>query len=241
ASASTGDPVAVPASETATSFTDTGLTVGTVYSYAVFAHDATGNLAAGVNVTVTVTVAPTAVLLVTSDGEFFDFDASGSIAAGVKTLSTGTLDYGDGSALEMLSDEFGWFGSHMYDTAGLKTVTLTVTDSAGVSATTVKTVTVAVIPGAPTAEITIAGNPTGSVQVGSPVAFTLASTTVTAITSWTVAEEAFGTYGADNGTPPATVTHTFSAPGQYTVTFDFNNEAGQTGQSSMVVTVVPAI
>ena len=97
-----------------TSFTDTGLIAGTVYSYALFANDSAGNHSVAVNVTLTVTAAPTAACrtaVLTGHPpmvEFFDFDASGSTAAIGKTLSTGTLDYGDGTPRSSLSDEFGW-------------------------------------------------------------------------------------------------------------------------------------
>jgi PKD domain len=220
-----------------TSFTDTGLIAG-VYSYALFSHDAAGNHAAAVNVTVTVpdpepSVLPTAVLSFTSDGALFDFDASGSAAVVPKTLSTGTLDYGDGTPPEALPGDFGWNPLHSYAAAGTFTVTLTVVDSAGASATTVTTVTVSPGTGAPTATLT---GPTAPVTVNTPVVFSLA-TTGSAVLFWTVQGDSVGFYFSEFGAPPATVTYTFTDPGTYTVSFTTTNAGGESADTSMEVVV----
>jgi hypothetical protein len=100
---------------------------------------------------------PTAVLLVTPDGgQSFDFDASGSPAVSPRTLSTGTLDHGDGAALEPLSDGFGWSAFHSYAAAGTFKVILKVVDSADISATTEKMV---IISGTGAATATLTGQP----------------------------------------------------------------------------------
>jgi len=190
------------------------------------------------NVTVSQALAPTAALVVTPLGdESFEFDASTSVVAtGTLSTSTGTLDYGDGTPLENLSggvDGLGWSGIHTYDAPGEYVATLTVTDSAGNSDSAVQTVSVAGV----VAGITIAGNPTGSVVVNTQVEFALTAPVGTVFQSWSVWESdgAFETGGL--GTAPGTVTHTFTAPGEYTVNFFFTNEAGQSDEASMVVTV----
>lgn len=165
------------------------------------------------------------------------FDASGSTAgtAGV-TVTKGSLTYRDGTpSVALTGGQWSWFDTHSFVAAGSYRVTLTITDSANVTTSTVVTVTV--FP-APTAVIAIAGNPT-SVQVGAPVTFTLTPSTPlgTAITSWTV----YGVWlaGGYGALPPATVTHTFDAPGTYTIYFDFSTDAIGLAQSSMLVTVLP--
>jgi hypothetical protein len=235
ASASTGDPVNVPASATATSFTDTGLAAGTQYSYAVFSYDVAKNHAAAVKVTKTTTRSTTAVLLVdatriTTGVEFF-CDPSLSYAATGETL-TGTLDYGDGTAPEAFSaDPVGWFAFHTYDAPGARAMTWTVTDSANKSATTVVTMNVFDPP-------TAALPATGQAQVGVPFTFPLTATTPsgTAFESWNLyGDWLAGDYGS---APPATLTHTFTEPGTYTFVFTAVNDAqGVATTSPMVVTV----
>jgi plastocyanin len=235
ASASTGDPVTVPASATATSFTDTGLTAGTQYSYAVFSYDVATNHAAAVNITRTTTRSTTAVLLVdttrvTVGGEFF-CDLSTSYAATGATL-TGTLDYGDGAPLETFSgDPAGWFAFQTYTAPGAKTMTWTVTDSTNKTVT--KLITMNVFD-PPTASIPA----TAQAQVGVPFTFPLTATTPsgTAFENWNLyGDWLAGDYGS---APPATLTHTFTEPGTYTFVFTAVNDAqGVATSSPMVVTV----
>ena len=191
-----------------------------------------------------VTGGTTAVLSFSSDGvqttrvsvggSLF-FDASRSFAGPAEvTAKSVVLDYGDGTApTSFTGDPAYWWESHSYGAAGTYTATLTVTDSANVTASKVSTI--AVSP-APTAAITIEGNP-ASVLAGTPVTFTLSSSTPpgTAITKWTLYGDWLeGGYGT---LPKQTVTHTFDTPGTYTVHFDFSNDAMGLAQSSIDVTV----
>jgi PKD domain len=250
ATATDGTAVTLPASATSTSFTDTGLTTLTLYSYALFAHDNAANYAAAANVTGRTTGTPpgpttTPVLSIGSSGvDTTTITVGGSLlcvasdtyAGPGVTLTSVVLDYGDNSAQTIFNgDQASWFEAHSYSSPGKYPVTLTVTDSANVTVSKVVTVTVFPVP---TAAITIEGNPT-SVHAGSPVTFTLASSTPpgTATQSWSVYGDWLdGGYGT---TPPATVTHTFSEPGTYTVQFNYSNDAKGTAESSMEVTVVP--
>ena len=247
------DGSAVSTTGTATSTTDSGLTAATVYSYSVFAqYDTTYAAAAKL-----ILSAPTAAMSVAVDGVasttttvdgFFDFDASLSSAVAGKDLS-GSLDFGDATDAtdqEFTGDPMNWLAGHAYSTVGTKTVTLTVTDSAGITVTTSVdvTVTAAVPPAQPTASIALLG--AGPVTVGQEATFTLTAGTPagSALTSWTVSgtladplgDETTGWDGG-NGAPPATLKHTFTKAGTYTVHFDVNNDAGLTAQS-VTVTVV---
>jgi plastocyanin len=238
ASAVTGDAVTVPASATATSFTDTGLTAGTQYSYAVFSYDVANNHAAAVNVTKTTTMNTTAVLRVdttriTTGAEFF-CDPAASYAATGATLTAGSLDYGDGTAPEAFTgDPAGWFAFHTYAAPGAQTMTWKVTDSANKSVTTVVTMNVF---DPPTAAIPA----TGQAQVGVPFTFPLTATTPvgTAFEGWSL----YGDWmtGGFGTAIPATLTHTFTEAGEYSFVFKVTNDAqGLVESSPMVVTVVP--
>jgi hypothetical protein len=235
ASPTAGDEITVPASATATSFTDTGLIAGTEYSYAVFAYDTSNNHAAGVNVTKTTTVSTTAVLLIDSNrvtvGTELIFDPSLSYAATGASL-TGTLDFGDATPVESYSgDPATWASFHTYDTTGAKTVTLTVTDSAEKTLTQVVTINVY---DPPTAAIPA----TGEAQVGVPFTFPITATTPagTAFMSW----QLYGDFiaGGYNAGPPVSLNHTFDVAGTYTFTLTVSNDAqGTAASSEMVVTV----
>ena len=238
ATATDGTAVTFPASATATSFTDTGLTALTLYSYALFAHDNAANYAAAVNVTGWTTATPpgpTAAVLSISRpsgvattkltvGARFDFDASRSYAGPGKTFSTATLDYGDSTPPETFTgDSWNWVRSHSYSTTGPRTVTLTVTDSAGVTVSDVLTVTVF---DAPTAKLVS----NGPAQVGAPVRFdlTLSTPAGTDFTSYdlnVIGADGTKSYGG-NGSPPATKDLIFTSSGTYEVQFIVSNDAG---------------
>jgi PKD domain/Fibronectin type III domain len=233
-SATTGDPVTISASSTARSFTDTGLTPGTEYSYAVFSYDTAGNHAAAAKVTETTTKNTTAGLVVdtkvTVGTEVF-FDPASSYAATGATL-TGTLDYGDGTPLDSFSgDPVDWAGFHTYAVVGAQTVTLTVTDSTNKIVTKVVTMNIF---DPPTASMPA----TAQAQVGVPFTFLLTTTTPAGTTfqGWSLyGDWMAGDYGA---APPATLTHTFTAAGTYTFMLTVTNDAQGVAESTpMVVTV----
>ena len=232
--------------------TDAGLSAATQYSYAVFAHDGNGNHARAANVTVTTADAtntgpPTAALAINQStgattsltvGDTFAFDASRSVAADGAIPVSATLDYGDGSPLEVFgsADTSTWYSSHSYTSTGLKTVTLTVTDSAGNVDSSVVSVTVF---DQPTASIGSTGNPA---QVGVPFTFDLDAVTPpdTTVTSYQlIFSGAENFFDGDTTAPPATLSETFTEAGSYTVEFRFTNDAGADVSASLVFEVLP--
>jgi hypothetical protein len=239
--------------QTATTFTDTGLTAKTTYSYAVFAHDATPNHADGATLTVKTTSATTDAVLsvrplglpINTDNKLtvntlFRFDASDSLAAEGKSLVSATLNYGDGQTYSF-SDPFGptdfWNTEHTYTNSGPKTVTLTVTDSAGTTATTTDAVTVL---DAPTATVSVTSGPA---RVGAPVMFKLDTTTPDAAGLSSYALNIAGDdyfHFTGNTAPPTTKTITFTVPGDYTIAFSVANDAGGAPDASQITIHVAA-
>jgi PKD domain/Fibronectin type III domain len=220
-------------------FTDTGLDSATEYSYAVFAHDGTPNYAAAATLTVTTEIAQTHAVLsarplglpLNTDNkvtvnEIFRFDASDSLAADKTTLVSGALEYGDGQT-DAFTEPFGpvdfWTTEHSYTSTGKKTVTLTVTDSAGTTDTTTETVNVFE---APTATVSVTSGPA---QVGVPVTFALDTSTPdgTSLQTYSLVfggPESF--HFVHDTAPPATQVVTFDRPGTYNVAFMIANDAG---------------
>jgi PKD domain len=182
--------------------------------------------------------APTMKLTVGGDNLF---DASRSSAGPGLTLSTASLDFGDGTLplAAFTGDSATWQVNHLYATVGASTATLTVTDSDGQKATSKVAVTVFA---APVATIT---EPTGSAPAaGDPVPFTLTKSTPagTAFTDYdfVIVDDATGLNEAAvffEGLPPATWTHTFVKPGKYTVFFEAFNDAHGSIRTSTKVTV----
>ncbi|MFL6079878.1 MAG: PKD domain-containing protein [Ornithinibacter sp.] len=233
-----------------TTHTDTGLTAGTQYSYAAFAHDAAGNDAAAATLTVTTTGATsagvTAVLSVndsiagtarTSVGGFDPvFVVAGSTAGAGATIASGSLDFGDGTVQRFTGPVDTWDPNHTYAAPGTRTVTLQVTDSTGATDSDVVVVTVFA---APTATISSAGG-----DAGSPVdvAVTTVTPANTVITDYEVdygdgAGLVFGT-----GDAPAKLTHTYGTAGTYPVTFRaFNDADGIATATIQVVVVQPPV
>jgi len=230
-----GSSVPVTASASAKTYSDTGLSAGTQYSYAVFAHDRVPNYAAAANATTKTTTSTIPALWVNSTratvGVALFCDPSATYAATGVTL-TGALDYGDGTSAEAFTGgPAGWFSLHSYATTGTKTATLTVTDSANNASNKAVTIN-AYDP--PTAAIPA----TGQAQVGVPYTFPITATTPagTAFHSWNLYGD-WLTGGYDAG-PPATLTHTFTDAGTYPFTLTVANDAQGTAVSSeMVITV----
>lgn len=148
------------------------------------------------------------------------FDGSGSTDTG-GTLSSYTWDFGDGT------NGSGVTTSHTYSKAGSYSVSLTVTDSFGGTASTSKTV---VVSGVPNAKLTI--RPAHPV-VGGTTAFSGAASTDTGSTitsySWR-----FGDGGTGSG---PSVTHKYTKPGAYKVTLTIADASGAGAAVATVVTV----
>jgi PKD repeat protein len=157
------------------------------------------------------------------EGASVDFDATGSAAGGSgASIQTYAWSFGDGTSAT------GAAPSHAYSAPASYTVKLTVTDSAGVSATTTQTVTVldeppaaafGASPAVPIPGQSIAFDGSGSSESdGAIVSY-----------AWDFGDGATGT--------GATPTHAFATAGTFTVTLTVVDQAGQQGTVSRPITV----
>jgi PKD repeat protein len=177
--------------------------------------DSVGNVAT-VSHTLTVHLPPTAAFATTPSvaqpGAPVSFDGSGSSDPNPgASISSYGWNFGDGSAAGG-----GVVAQHSYSNAGTYLVTLTVTDSLGLTQTISHQVTVAL---APTAAFTTSPNHPGS---GQPVSFNATSSRAPGSSivayAWT-----FGDGGTGSGATPH---HTYARPGSYTVTLHVASALG---------------
>ena len=229
--------------------TDSGLTAGTTYSYAVFAHDDAQHVAAavfttvatrgnGVSARLSVNPLPS---VHTGDRVTVDtpvaFDGSESLPAVGTDLVAWEIDYGDHvtdsfngplSSVDVLNT------THTFTTAGLQTVTLTVTDSDGNTDSATLVVDVFDAP-----QVSIS-TPDGSPEAG-VIPFELAAGTPpdTAITSYQLEVTGDDTFFLNgDSAPPPSQDITF-ASGSYTLVLTVTNDAGGTAVSDPLDLEVP--
>ena len=156
------------------------------------------------------------------------FDASTTTDEGVVCLDACTYswNFGDGST------STGRIVSHVYATPGSRTVTLTVTDGAGTTASTASTVTVANV-AAPTVTLAVVPSPPLALQ---PATFTATATAATGhgISSF------FWTWGDGNSqtTFEPTVIKTYAVVGTYVPTVRVTDDLGQIATASLQLTIV---
>ena len=148
----------------------------------------------------------------------FDASASAAGAGAGAQIKDYNWNFGDGTTVDAGTSTSG---AHTYASPGTYTVTLTTTDDLNVTGTVSQTVTV--------------GSFTATPAVPAPggvVSFSAANTSGITDYSWNFGDG----ITTDAGTSTSTA-HTYSAPGQYTVTLTTTNGTGQTVTASEIVTV----
>lgn len=154
------------------------------------------------------------------------FDASTSTNKGVPcgAACTYAWDFGDNTS------GTGIRTTHEYRTAGTKTVTLTVTDSFGASATTVQNLTVAPSD-PPTADFIFSPS---AATVDQSIFFNASASRPAAGRTITRYDWDFGDRNTGSG---VTVTHFYRATGTYTVVLTVTDDAGQAATKTATIAV----
>lgn len=153
------------------------------------------------------------------------FDASASTDDG--QIVSYAWTFGDGSS------GTGRTRSHIYALAGTYMVTLTVTDDRGLTASTAPTPVSIVAAANPVASFTF--SPTDP-SVGRSIVFNAASSTVPTGRTLVGFDWEFGDGNQASG---VATTHTYKAPGTYTVVLTVTDNTGRKAVSSRTVLVVP--
>jgi len=231
------------------SVTDTGLTPGTTYSYAVFAHDGVQHVAGAV--TATVTTRGNGVSAVLSINPLPSVHTGDRVTVGTQTAFDGSeslptvgtevvaweINFGDHiteSFNGRLSSVDELNTSHAFTNTGPRTVTLTVTDSDGNTDSATLTVDVFEAP-----KVSIS-TPSSSPEAGA-VPFEVKAETPpnTAITSWQMVVTGDDSFFIDGDSAPPTSQNVTFAPGSYTVLLTVTDDAGGATASEPVHLEVP--
>jgi parallel beta-helix repeat protein len=181
-------------------------------------------------------LSPTAALTVTPSSGVVDLavtaDASGSTDNdGLSPIESYSFDFGDGSA--PVGPQGSATARHTYTRHGTYTVTVTVKDTAGLTATSTKQVTVTNNP--PTAVLDVAPASGNAPLLVTADASGSTDTDGEPIESYSFD---FGDGSAPVGPQPgATASHTYTAGGTYTVTVTVKDEGGVTSVATREVTV----
>jgi len=183
------------------------------------------------NVTVAGVNGPTATFTLSPDAPGVNqqlfFDANASKAEPGRTITRYDWNFGDGASGSGVTE------SHRYSRAGAFTVTLIVTDSAGKTGTTSKSVTVGGTTIVPTAAFTVSP---ATINVNQSAFFDATVSTATAGRTITRYEWNFGDNVPVEG---ARVEHVFNRAGGYTVTLTVTDSNGATDTETKTVTVLP--
>lgn len=164
---------------------------------------------------------PTAGFTSSADGLTASVDASTSSVPSGRTITSYDWNWGDGST------GTGVTASHEYAAAGTYSVTLTITDSLGLTSTQIGNVTVERPNQAPTAAFTTS---TSGLTVSANGSGSTDSDGTIASYSWNWGDGSAASTGA-------TATHAYTEAGSYTVTLTVSDDDGATDVTTKSVTV----
>jgi parallel beta-helix repeat protein len=164
-------------------------------------------------------------------------DASASIDTDTTPITTYSFDWGDGSATT--GPQAGAAATHTYAMVGMYTVTVTVADSAGLSGIATRTVVVSSADAPPAAALSVSpSSGTAPLQVSADAsASTDTDSTPIATYSFDWGDGS-ATTGPQAG---ATSSHTYAAPGTYTVEVTVSDSGGLSEKATRTVDVTSPV
>ena len=162
-------------------------------------------------------------------------DASGSFAADGQPLASYQFDFGDGTTA---GPQPGATVQHTYTSVGTFQLSVTVTDTNGLTDTATTAVAVQGSDTAPVARLAVSPS-----SGAAPLAVTANASASTDTDAWPIATYAFdfGDGTTVGPQPGATATHTYSSAGTFTVTVTVTDSAGLASTATAGVSVSPAV
>jgi parallel beta-helix repeat protein len=163
-------------------------------------------------------------------------DASASTDTDSTPIATYTFDWGDNSPAA--GPQAGATATHTYGSTGMYVVTVTATDTGGLSSIATRTVVVSAVDAPPAAALGVSPT-TGA----APLQVTADASASTDTDSTPIATYSFDWGDGSTATGPqaaATANHTYQAAGTYTVTVTVKDTAGLSATASRTVTVSSA-
>lgn len=156
------------------------------------------------------------------------FNGSGSTATSGRYLVDWDWNFGDGTGAN------GELVTKVFTQAGTYVVTLIVTDNLGEIGRTTQTVTVGATGTGPTASFTISPSPAAP---GASVTFDASSSTAPGGATIVAYIWNFGDSTAQTETTSPLVSHTYAAPGDYTITLTVRDSVSRTATTTETLTV----
>jgi PKD repeat protein len=163
-------------------------------------------------------------------GQVASFNATGTLDEGAQCLEACLYTWAFGNEVVRT----GRIQTHAFQTPGVHSVVLTVTDAAGLSASAQQNVIVTAV-ARPTVSFTF--SPTPTPFAGEPATFT-ATATAGANHRITQFSWDFGDGSSVETTGNASISHSFSTAGTYVVTVTVTDDVAQTARASSSVVVV---
>ena len=220
--------------------TDNSFSVAGVYDVTLTVTDsvgATNTTSRTITVTaVALTASFTASPSPTTLGALTVVDAAASTPSNGATITSYTWNFGDTTGTFVCPGAGACNGavfSHTYAAAGRYAITLSVTDSLGLTGTTTETLVVRAVSD-PTADFTASPS-----SATAPVTVNFNGSASSASGGRTIATYTwdFGDGSSTGALVSATTTHLYTATGTFTVTLTVTDSAGATGTATTIVTI----